>query len=222
VISRGVFIVVLAALASGCASGAAPSDRVARAWKVALDSQECPEWHMITADRRSLTFIVSGCGVVERVQVECFGEDCSRRVQSLTKLDQPRRLRTTDGSSWVDPAHVGPTGELLKAEPTTLPPTAPRQVAPGQRLNDMNAPAHKPTLPKEINRAGIVVWGLYKVCIGAEGRVHAVSIIKSALPGGMDAHWISRIETFEYRPYSVDGRPVPFCHPLRLEVRSVS
>jgi hypothetical protein len=65
-----------------------------------------------------------------------------------------------------------------------------------------------------------VLWGMHKVCVTAAGDVHSVSVIKSALPGGWDAHWVSRIELLKYSPYRLDGEPTPFCHPVRLEVRS--
>jgi Gram-negative bacterial TonB protein C-terminal len=66
-----------------------------------------------------------------------------------------------------------------------------------------------------------VVWGLYKVCVNTDGNVDVVSVIQSALPGGLDAHWIAKIETWKYDPFHVDGQPVPFCHPARVEVRSM-
>jgi outer membrane biosynthesis protein TonB len=188
---------------------------------------------MITADRVWLKFIVSGCGSVEQVQTRCEGQQCSREVLSSTRMDRPHRLKTTDDIKWVDPAHPDPSASpMTPLEVQKVPAIAESAAASvasaeqkkvigiGRRLSDINAPAHKPTLPKEINRAGTVVLGLYKICVGADGNVQAVSVIRSALPGGLDAHWIARIETWKYASYTVDGKPVPFCHPARIEVRS--
>ena len=66
----------------------------------------------------------------------------------------------------------------------------------------------------------MTVWGLYKVCVTNAGDVRSVQVINSALPGGLDGFWISKIEHWKYQPYAVSGRPVPFCYPARIEVRS--
>jgi hypothetical protein len=166
---------------------------------------------MITADRRWLKFIVSGCGSIEAVQMTCDEQTCTREVESSTRLDEPKRLKPADDRLWTDPAGAA-SGQVAELKPAAL---------EGGRVSNINLPAHRPTLPKEINRAGIAVWGLYKVCVNSAGDVESVSVIRSALPGGMDAHWISRIETWKYAPYVVDGKAMPFCKPARLEVRSV-
>ncbi len=197
-ILRGVAVIILGTIAGACASGSPSPDEVKRAWKAALVSPACPEQHMITADRRWLKFIVSGCGLMEQVEMACDEQQCAREVLSSTRLAQPQRLRPTDGKRWADPAHAGLSKELILPPATAAYNSNPKVVVAGARLTDINAPAHKPTLPKEINRAGIVVWGLYMVCVTNEGDVHAISVIKSDLPGGMDAHWISKIETWKY------------------------
>ena len=28
--------------------------------------------------------------------------------------------------------------------------------------------------------------------------------------------WMAKIKLWKYKPYSVNGRPVPFCHPVRM------
>jgi protein TonB len=102
--------------------------------------------------------------------------------------------------------------------------TGPVMVAPnvgtGQRKCDMqNDPQYKPGLPPALNRAGMVVWGLFKVCVTAQGAVDKVSMIKPADPLVNDT-WMAKLKSCPYKPYSVNGRAVPFCHPVRLEVRS--
>ena len=213
-------MIILGIIVGACASASPSPDEVKRAWKAALVSPACPEQHMITADRRWLKFIVSGCGSMEQVEMACDEQQCTREVLSSTRLEQPRRLKPTDDKRWADPAHASIGAEVILPPAPQAPDAGPKTIVTGARLSDINAPAHKPTLPKEINRAGIVVWGLYRICVNTEGNVHAVSVIKNALPGGMDGHWIARMETWKYAPYQVDGRPVPFCHPARIEVRS--
>jgi hypothetical protein len=65
----------------------------------------------------------------------------------------------------------------------------------------------------------MVVWGLYKVCVSSGGDVRSVKVIKLSDPF-TDPSWIAKIETWKYEPYAIDGKPVPFCQPVRLEVRA--
>jgi protein TonB len=106
---------------------------------------------------------------------------------------------------------------------STGPATAPVMVAPnvgtGQRITDITDPRYKPGLPPQLNRAGMMLWGMFKICVSAEGHVSDVKIIKAADPL-VDNEWIAKIKLWQYRPYTVNGRAVPFCHPARIEVRS--
>ena len=43
-------------------------------------------------------------------------------------------------------------------------------------------------------------------------------MIKAADPLVND-DWMAKIKLWKYKPYSVNGRAVPFCHPARIEVR---
>jgi periplasmic protein TonB len=102
-------------------------------------------------------------------------------------------------------------------------PAGPVMVAPnvgtGQRISDINDPRYKPGLPPQLNRAGMMFWGMFKICVSAEGRVSEVKVIKGADPL-LDNEWVAKIRLWQYRPYTLNGRPVPFCHPARIEVRS--
>src|SRR3954470_8927978 len=96
-----------------------------------------------------------------------------------------------------------------------LPPT----IGNGQRLTDLNDPRYRPTLPPQLNRGGMVVWGLFRICVTTSGRVKDVKILKSA-DALVDNSWTQVIHRWEHRPYSSAGRPVPFCHAARIEVRA--
>ena len=67
----------------------------------------------------------------------------------------------------------------------------------------------------------MMVWGVFRICVAANGHVAGVTLIKSADPL-VDHDWMAKIRSWQYRPYSVDGRPVPFCHPARIVVKSAS
>jgi protein TonB len=101
--------------------------------------------------------------------------------------------------------------------------TGPVMLAPnvgtGQRISDINDPRFRPSLPPALNRAGMVQWGLFKVCVSAQGKVSSVTVMRAADPLVND-DWIAKIKSWEYRPYSVNGRPVPFCSPVRVQVQA--
>jgi hypothetical protein len=62
---------------------------------------------------------------------------------------------------------------------------------------------------------------MFRICVAPDGHVKAVSIMKSADPL-VDQAWSDVIRTWEYRPYSVGGQTVSFCHAARIEVRAQS
>jgi periplasmic protein TonB len=109
--------------------------------------------------------------------------------------------------------------------PKPVPPPPPVNIAPhvgeAHRLTDLEDVRYRPSLPPSINRPGMMVWGVFRICVAGDGHVSAVSIVKSADPL-VDHDWMAKIKGWRYRPYSVDGRPVPFCHPARIVVKSAS
>ena len=104
---------------------------------------------------------------------------------------------------------VGSTGNA----PVMLAPN----VGNSQNITDMSDPRYKPTLPPQLNRAGMMVWGLYKICVNAQGAVTTVNVMKPADPL-VDNDWTAKMKLWKYRPYSVNGRAVPFCAPVRVQV----
>jgi hypothetical protein len=92
-------------------------------------------------------------------------------------------------------------------------------VGKGQLLSDMvNDPRYRPHVPLALAVPGSVYWGLYKICVDSEGKVHSVTPLKNAHPD-LDESWMALIRTLEHRPYTIGGKQLPFCYPLRLEVR---
>ena len=87
------------------------------------------------------------------------------------------------------------------------------------RLSDTQMPPLGLTLPPHLNRAGMVIWGLYKLCLGTKGEVTKVTTIKPA-HDGVDADWIPVLSTWRHKPYLVDGTPTPVCYVTRVEVHA--
>jgi protein TonB len=94
------------------------------------------------------------------------------------------------------------------------------KVGTSQRLSDVNDPRFRPSLPPHLNRPGIIVRGLFKICVSTQGQVSDVKMVSSAEPD-VASGWTDVIRLWQYRPFTLDGRPTPFCHPLMLEVQSV-
>ena len=44
-------------------------------------------------------------------------------------------------------------------------------------------------------------------------------MIKSA-DNLVDDRWVALIRSWAYKPYSIEGRAVPFCHAMRIEARA--
>jgi hypothetical protein len=120
----------------------------------------------------------------------------------------------------VAPAIVAAPIAAVVPQPDPTPIMLSPNVGVGQRLSDISEPRFRPQLPPSLTAIGAVVWGLFRICVTNGGRVKNVDVLKSADPLVDDA-WIEVIRRWEYRPYSVAGRPVPFCHATRIEVRTV-
>jgi TonB family protein len=74
-------------------------------------------------------------------------------------------------------------------------------------------------LPQALARAGMSVWLMLRVCVKPDGQVGEVTILKAADPA-LDPTVVAAIKTWRYHPYTVDGRPVPFCTNVRYEISS--
>jgi hypothetical protein len=92
------------------------------------------------------------------------------------------------------------------------------QEGQGLRQTDLNDPRYMPQLPPVLLRRGMRVWGCFEICVDTTGRVSNVDIWQSA-DKLVDDDWVATMRSWRYKPYLVDGHPVPFCHPMRLEVQ---
>ena len=115
---------------------------------------------------------------------------------------------------------VAPAAAVVAAPPADPPPLniSPRLGA-GQRISDLNDPQYRPSLPPALNRPGIVVRGLFRVCVSKEGQVTEAKLLSSG-DAAVASQWLTVIHRWQYRPLTVDGRPTRFCHPIMIEVQS--
>lgn len=107
-------------------------------------------------------------------------------------------------------------GSKLKA--AAEPPPPPRSeaelnkatIAGGERLD-----FGRPRFPSELKQATAVVMGM--VCLDSAGTVESVSPLASPHPR-YTAMLVAGMFQSKYRPRTINGRPVPSCHPVRLHV----
>jgi TonB family protein len=148
----------------------------------------------------------------------------SRARLTVPTVVQPAPAATTVTTERSDPGDPtepsgdggGPPGIGTGVTPsaaTFLPP----RVATGRLAIDPLEEAHRPHLPAALSRAGMSLWVMLKVCVGADGQVHDVKVLRGADPTA-DPGIVAAVRTWRYHPYTVDGRPVPFCTNLRYEI----
>ena len=63
----------------------------------------------------------------------------------------------------------------------------------------------------KISRAGKRVVGVVKMCLNTGGKVKSINMLKSTGHPSYDAKIKSKIRLWKYRPFKVNGKPVPVC-----------
>ena len=98
-------------------------------------------------------------------------------VQPVAPTETPPAEATaSNGEGEPGGVEGGVAGGVATAAPPP-PPPPPKRVEPvaillppsvgsGQRLSDLNDPRFRPSLPPQLKRAGMIVWGLYKILRG--------------------------------------------------------
>jgi hypothetical protein len=110
------------------------------------------------------------------------------------------------------------TGET-QIDPSTqfLPPNLARR----QLAIDPQAEPHRAHLSPLVQRSGMRLAALLKVCVDRDGNVVDTKMLTS-VSSEVDAAFISAIRTWRYTPYVVAGRPVPFCTSVRYQLSAGS
>jgi protein TonB len=113
----------------------------------------------------------------------------------------------------------GVVGGVGEAPPPAAPKFLPPNVAKGQLAINPQDDQYRAKLPPALAKAGMTLWAMLKVCVKQNGSVDEVKILKGADPT-LDPNIISAVRSWRYKPYTVDGRPVPFCTNVRYEIAS--
>jgi hypothetical protein len=110
------------------------------------------------------------------------------------------------------------TGQPRRSAPVDSPASAreiPQEQARRLLLVDIHRPPYALQVPPDQPQP---VVGRYKVFVTAKGRVSGVEMAGKTARTSLDAAFARTIFSWRYRPYTVEGRPVPFWH--WLDVRS--
>lgn len=91
------------------------------------------------------------------------------------------------------------------------------QIARQQLAIDPNADFYKVSLPPPLARTGMKFSAVVRICVSAQGTVSEVKLLRGADPA-IDSQIPTVLGRWRYRPYMIDGKPVPFCFPLRYDV----
>jgi outer membrane biosynthesis protein TonB len=89
----------------------------------------------------------------------------------------------------------------------------PEALAKTQRIGGV-----EPTFPPSLARAGVTYVVQAKICVGPDGKVDRVNVVKADEPT-LDGNVISAVRGWRYRPLLAAGAPVPFCTFVRFEFR---
>jgi protein TonB len=113
----------------------------------------------------------------------------------------------------------GVVGGVLGAPAPSGPRLVSPQVGRQQLLIDPNDERYRVNLPPPLARSGMRFFAIVRMCVSAEGAVTEARVLRGANPA-IDSQIPTVFARWRYRPYTLDGRPTPFCYQLRYEISS--
>jgi hypothetical protein len=149
-------------------------------------------------------------------------EDMGGRLADLRLLADDFRELSAQAAVKAEPAPAPPppavpaAAPAPPAEPTPAEPAAPRIYGPEDPGVTPPAVVRQvlPPVPGGIASIGRS-RGLYEVVIDESGRVVSV-LVRTSLHAGYDRVFIEAAATWQYRPATVDGRPVRYRKPIQV------
>jgi periplasmic protein TonB len=78
---------------------------------------------------------------------------------------------------------------------------------------------YKVNVPEEYVARGDEYVAQIRICVGANGAVTDLKVLRPAGLPVIDVQIPKVIPTWKYRPFLVEGRPTPFCYPMNYRVR---
>lgn len=96
---------------------------------------------------------------------------------------------------------------------------APAKFLPPHMGAGQKASGDEPPFPALLRRPGVVYRVLAKICVGTDGTVEKVTIMKGA-DSLLDQGVVSTVKTWRYRPLMANATAVPFCYPATFEFKT--
>lgn len=125
------------------------------------------------------------------------------------------RVDATDPPG-TDVGTDGPGGDVCPPGATcatTAPP--PPQMLPPKVAEKSCIGCALPRLPPAYRMIGTVHDMLVRICVGADGGVTSLKVLRS-IGGAADASVLETLASWRFSPYTIAGRPVPFCYATRF------
>ena len=147
----------------------------------------------------------------------CQGDDFLTAMELLTDPSGRRRCHT-------DPV------ELEREPPAGSPPEPaderPPRVISGRALEALRIRGNKNILPDEEDRRAMADSGrgtvaVAMMCLGQDGRVARLWLKRSSCFPRYDAKLKAEIRAWRYRPFRIDGAPVPVCTRVSIIYRPI-
>lgn len=82
--------------------------------------------------------------------------------------------------------------------------------------NPATDPQYRANLPSLTSRPGAILWAELKICVNQEGHVKEAKVLRSLDPT-INSALTAKAMTWKYKPYKVNGKPVPYCYILRYQ-----
>ena len=163
---------------------------------------------MVTADNSGNTHLTR-----VKLEKEIDLPPNARLRFTVTLRRQPGVVPVRD-AFWLDVTKPEPVPPLTPEQAKPPDPELAKQVVGGRRKR-----WSAPRFPWDLhpNRPWAI---LMRVCVNEQGRVETVSLLERAVHPRLFGPVLDSFVRAQYDPVRVRGKAVPFCHPVRLELRA--
>lgn len=163
--------------------------------------------------------------------VQSSGDDAvdalALHVRALRRPDAPSTEELSCAAFATIAGVAPPEPEVPSPEPAAAPPPPAAAIVAPRALDQVRISGDarivpSPTVKLEIADSGqseLVIP--VKVCVAVDGKVDAVSILKSSGFLAYDIELLNVIGGWSYRPFLIDGHPAPVCSIVQFRYRQV-
>ena len=113
----------------------------------------------------------------------------------------------------------GVVGGVLGAPVKETPKMLNAQTASALLAINPNVDPYMIHLPPPLVRANVSYTALVSICVSAEGKVTSARLMRPVDPA-IDPQIPVVLSRWRYHPYTIDGKPVSFCWPLKYLINS--